>query len=158
MIPAWLLVLVVVVAVLALVGLWLSLTASRLNRLHIRTDAARLALEGALQSRSAVVSAIHPELMRTAGRTTSVALRAEDMDARSDAENVLLRQLRAEDIGNPAFVEASVKVDLAARFYNDAVGDTRDLRGRSAIRVFRLAGSAPLPAYYEAMSVSSETP
>ncbi|MDN6511666.1 MAG: hypothetical protein L0K56_13325, partial [Corynebacterium sp.] len=64
MIPVWLLVLVVVVAVLALVGLWLSLTASRLNRLHIRTDAARLALEGALQSRSAVVSAIHPDLMR----------------------------------------------------------------------------------------------
>lgn len=158
MIPVWLLVLVVVVAVLALVGLWLSLTASRLNRLHIRTDAARLALEGALQSRSAVVSAIHPDLMRTAGRTTSVALRAEDMDARSDAENVLLRQLRAEDIANPAFVEASVKVDLAARFYNDAVGDTRDLRGRPVIRVFRLAGSAPLPDYYEAMSVGSETP
>jgi hypothetical protein len=153
MIPLWALLLVVVIAVAALVGLWLSLTASRLNRLHIRTDAARLSLEGALQARSAVVSAIRPELGRAAGRTTAVALKASDMGARSDSENILLRQLSAGDLANPAMVEASVKVDIAARFYNDAVGDTRDLRKRPVVRVFRLAGSAPLPAYYEAMSV-----
>jgi len=157
MIPLWALVLVIVVAVAALLGLWLSLTASRLNRLHIRTDAARLSLEGALQARSAVVSAMHPDLVRAAGRTTAVALKASDMDARSDAENILLRQLRDEDVTNPAFVEASVKVDIAARFYNDAVGDTRDLRKRPVVRAFRLAGSAPLPAFYEAMSVGDGT-
>ncbi|MEJ6548344.1 MULTISPECIES: hypothetical protein [unclassified Corynebacterium] len=157
MIPVWALLLVIALAVAALVGLWLSLTASRLNRLHIRTDAARLSLEGALQARSAVVAAIRPELVRSAGRTTAVALKASDMDARSDAENVLLRQLRDGDLANPAFVEASVKVDIAARFYNDAVGDTRDLRKRPVVRVFRLAGSAPLPAYYEAMSVGDGT-
>ncbi|MGO1949098.1 MAG: hypothetical protein ACTH1D_05655 [Mycobacteriaceae bacterium] len=154
MISVWVLVLVLVLAVVAVVGLWLSLTASRLNRLHIRTDSARLSLEGALQARSGVVAALRPELVRSAGRTASVALRATDMDARSDAENVLLRQLGSGELGNPAFVEASVKVDLAARFYNDAVGDTRDLRKRPAVRVFRLAGSAPLPEFYEAMSLA----
>lgn len=153
MIPVWILILVVVLAVAAVVGLWLSLTAARLNRLHIRTDAARLNLEGALQARSGVVSALHPELSRTAGRASGVALRASDMDARSDAENALLRQLGGRDLENPAFIEACVKVDIAARFYNDAVGDTRDLRKRPVVRAFRLAGNAPLPMYYEAMSL-----
>lgn len=152
MIPVWALVVVVVLALVALFGLWLSLTAARLNRLHIRTDAARVSLEGALQARAGVVSALHPDLARTAGRAVGIALRASDMGARSDAENVLLRQLGARDLENPALVETCVKVDIAARFYNDAVGDTRDLRKRPVVRFFRLAGSAPLPMYYEAMS------
>lgn len=153
MIPVWALILVIVVAVAAMVGLWLSLTASRLDRLHIRTDAARLSLEGALQTRSAIVSVLRPELAGRISQTSAVALRATDMGARSDAENVLLRQLHQEDLVAPAFVEASVKVDLSARFYNEAVGDTRDLRKRPSVRFFRLAGSAPLPEFYEAMSI-----
>lgn len=153
MIPLWVLVVVLVLAVVALVGLWLSLTASRLNRLHIRTDSARLNLEGALHNRSSVIAVLHPDLGNTAGHAAGVALRATDMDARSDAENVLLRRLDDRDLSAPAFIEASVKVDIAARFYNDAVGDTRELRTRPVVRLFRLAGSAPLPEYYEAMSV-----
>lgn len=152
MIPVWALILVIVLAAAALIGLWLSLTASRLNRLHIRTDAARLSLEGALETRSAIVSVLRPDLAARTGQTPAVALRATDMSARSDAENVVLRQLHQEDLVAPAFVEASVKVDLSARFYNEAVGDTRDLRKRPAVRFFRLAGSAPLPEFYEAMS------
>ena len=73
MIPLWALLLVIVLAVAALLGLWLSLTASRLNRLHIRTDAARLSLEGALQARSAVVSALFCVIMTSDSRVTSVA-------------------------------------------------------------------------------------
>jgi hypothetical protein len=153
MISAWILVLVIVLAVVAVLGLWLSLTASRLNRLHIRTDAARVNLEGALQTRSGIVSVLRPELVGDIGHASSVPLRATDMGARSDAENVLLRQLHHEELVTPAFIEASVKVDLAARFYNEAVGDTRDLRKRPAVRFFRLSGSAPLPEFYEAMSV-----
>ena len=49
MIPGWLLVVVLLVALAVIVGMWLSGMASRLNRLHIRTDSARLNLEGALQ-------------------------------------------------------------------------------------------------------------
>ena len=55
MIPGWLLVVVLLVALAVIVGMWLSGMASRLNRLHIRTDSARLNLEGALQGRAAVI-------------------------------------------------------------------------------------------------------
>ena len=106
MIPVWALILVIVLAAAALIGLWLSLTASRLNRLHIRTDAARLSLEGALETRSAIVSVLRPDLAARTGQTSAVALRATDMSARSDAENVVLRQLHQEDLVAPAFVEA----------------------------------------------------
>jgi hypothetical protein len=152
MIPGWLLVIVLLVAVVAVVGMWLSGMASRLNRLHIRTDSARLNLEGTLQGRAAVIGVLRPDLQQDAARAGGMALRAEEMGSRSDAENALLRTLTPEERANPAFIEASTKVDLAARFYNDAVGDTLGLRSRPVVRVFRLAGSAPLPAYYEAMS------
>ncbi|WP_297009140.1 hypothetical protein [uncultured Corynebacterium sp.] len=152
MIPVWLLVVVLLVAVVAVLGIWLSGTASRLNRLHIRTDSARLNLEGALQARGAVIGVLRPDLQQAAARAGGVALRAEEMGARSDAENALVRTLTVGERTNPAFVEASTKVDLAARFYNDAVGDTLGLRSRPVVRMFRLAGSAPLPAYYDAMS------
>ena len=38
--------------------------------------------------------------------------------------------------------------DLAVRFYNNAVADTRRLRLRPIIRMLRLAGTAPLPEFY----------
>ncbi|MGP5590882.1 hypothetical protein [Corynebacterium variabile] len=152
MIPGWLLVVVLLVALAVIVGMWLSGMASRLNRLHIRTDSARLNLEGALQGRAAVIGVLRPDLQQDAAWAGGVALRAEEMGARSDAENTLLRTLTPEELANPAFIEVSTKVDLAARFYNDAVGDTLGLRSRPVVRMFRLAGSAPMPAYYEAMS------
>lgn len=157
MIPGWLLLVVVLVALVAVVGMWLSGLASRLNRLHVRTDTARLNLEGALQGRAAVIGVLRPDLRSAAERASGVALRAEEMGARSDVENALLRTLSDADRSNPAFIGASTKVDLAARFYNDAVGDTLGLRSRLVVRTFRLTGSAPLPAYYEAMSAGDGT-
>lgn len=136
----------------AVLATWLSGLASRLNRLHIRTDSARLNLEGALQARAAVIGALRPDLRTESARASGTVLRAEGMGTRSDAENRLLQSLDPGDLTNPAFIAASTKVDLAARFYNDAVGDTLGLRARPVVRAFRLAGSARLPAYYEAMS------
>jgi hypothetical protein len=156
MIPGWILVVALVVAVAVVLGMWLSGLANRLNRLHIRTDSARINLEGALRARSSVVAALRPDLSTEAGHASTVALRASDMDARSGAENRLLRELTDSERRNPAFIEASTKVDLAARFYNDAVGDTREVRGRPVVRLFRLAGKAPLPEYYEALSAGDD--
>lgn len=152
MIPGWILIAALVIALAIVLVMWLSGLANRLNRLHIRTDSARINLEGALHARSSVVAALRPDLAPGAGQTASVALKASDMDARSAAENRLLGELADADRRSPAFIEASTKVDLAARFYNDAVGDTRDVRGRPVVRLFRLAGKAPLPEYYEALS------
>ncbi|MDQ3787713.1 MAG: NUDIX hydrolase, partial [Actinomycetota bacterium] len=51
--------LVVVVLVVALIlGLWLAATANRLDRLHVRTDAAWAALDAALARRAVVARAV----------------------------------------------------------------------------------------------------
>ena len=45
--------------------------------------------------------------------------------------------------------DASDRVSMARRFYNDAVRDTRSLREQAGVRVLRLAGRAPMPDYVE---------
>jgi hypothetical protein len=40
-------------------------------------------------------------------------------------------------------------VVLARRFYNDAVRDTRELRGRRLPRLLRLHARRPLPRYFD---------
>lgn len=150
--PMWVFIIAIVLVILAMVGLWAMGTANRLNRLHIRTDAARINLEGALAARGQVIKALHPELSKDVMNAEIVPLRAVDMGQRTDAENHVLSLLPAEIFSNPVFVEVSTRVDIAARFYNDAVANTRAVRKRPEVQALRLAGSAPLPAYYEALS------
>jgi 8-oxo-dGTP pyrophosphatase MutT (NUDIX family) len=45
--------------------------------------------------------------------------------------------------------DAEARVVLARRFHNDAVRDTLTLRERGLVRLFRLAGTAKLPTYFE---------
>lgn len=151
-IPMWVFVPGCVLLVLLMVGLWASGVANRLNRLHIRTDAARLSLEGALATRAQVVKALRPELSAQIASVEKLPLKATDMGHRTDAENQILSVVPSEVFSNAAFAEASTRVDLAARFYNDAVADTRAVRSRPEVRMLKLAGSAPLPEYYEALS------
>ena len=155
--PVWVFIASLVLILVVCIAIWASGMASRLNRLHIRTDSARVSLEGALHSRSSVIAALQPELGQEVAKVNRVALRATDMGARSEVENELLGVLKQEVWSNPSFLEASAKVDLAARFYNDAVSDTLSVRTRPLVRGLRLAGRAPLPEYYEAV-LSSPAP
>jgi hypothetical protein len=41
------------------------------------------------------------------------------------------------------------RLTLARRFYNEAVGQTRRLRGTWPVRLLRLAGRTPMPTTYE---------
>lgn len=154
--PVWALLLltIVVIGIVVFIAFAVS-TANRLNRLHIRTDSARLNLEGALAARSSVIAALQPDLAAGAHRASQVPLRANDMGRRSDAENALLTRLAPTVLEKSAFIEVSTRVDLAARFYNEAVGATLSVRLRPFVRAFRLAGRAPLPEYYEALSAGS---
>jgi hypothetical protein len=43
----------------------------------------------------------------------------------------------------------ATRVLLARRFYNDAVRDTRELRGRRLPRLLRLHARRPLPRYFD---------
>jgi hypothetical protein len=153
-----------VVGLLALV--WSVVVSSarvrRLHRLHVRTDAARNGLESALERRAAAALAVAEALDDPRHRTPELraavagarAARAPDGD-REEAENVLGRVLGAVDRGGlPAavleeLVDAEQLLILARRVHNDAVRDTLALRSRRLVRWLHLAGTAPMPVYFE---------
>lgn len=160
---------VVVVAVLAVLGVYVSWRAGRLDRLHARVDGARFALDAALVRRSSI--ALELASSGLLDPATGVLLAGAAHDARSAGarrempESDLTRALRAV-FSQPDFRTmlagregaeelltelegASHQVFLARKFYNDAVAATRTARRRWLAIVLRLAGSAPLPEFFE---------
>ncbi|MEU4805877.1 NUDIX domain-containing protein [Actinosynnema sp. NPDC023587] len=145
----------VLLGLIVLVGPGVLGTANRLDRLHVRTDAAWAALDAALARRAVVTRAVAvlcdaPELRDAADR----AERATRPD-REAAENELSGVL--EDLDRSALApelaaelsDAEQRVVLARRVHNDAVRDTLALRRWRLVRWLRLAGTAPTPAYFE---------
>ncbi len=158
---AWWLVplLVLVVAV----GLWLTWTANRLDRMHHRIDVARGTLDGQLLRRSGatlelaasdvldppsrlvLLDAAHaarnaaPEEFEVAESALSLALRA----VFSEPDEV--RRLREDPSVGPLVEELArdcARVELARRFHNDVVVSARALRSRRRVRWLHLAGHA----------------
>ena len=152
-------VLIAVTVFITVIALWAYFTAQRLNTLHIRTDAALAQLQAMLDRRAAVIGALIPALAPTALYAEGVALRHGKFDERSQLErelNLSIQELFAEDgqlanqvSSNAQLADAETRVQLAHRFYNEAVADTRALRLRPAVRVLRLGGNAPLPEFFE---------
>lgn len=139
--------LIILVVVLALAAYS---TAQRLDRLHIRTDSARQALQGALDRRAAVLAALRPEATEQARAAEAIALTYGRFDARAAAEREVRAKIQALGPEPPAqIVDANVRVELAHRFYNEAVADTRALRLVPLVRWLRLGGTAPLPQFFE---------
>ena len=151
LVPWWAVVLAVVAVVALVAALLASATATRLNRMHVRTDLARASLEAALGRRGAVARAAYPELgpdvARADAENTLGAKLAEALDARPP-EAALAIELH----------DATTRVELARRFYNDAVTDTRMLRTRPLVRGLRLAGTAPIPEYFDVSVGSPQSP
>lgn len=149
----WLLPLLALVVVLG--GLFLVATANRLDRLHVRTDAGWAALEAALARRAVVARAVAVVLGDAGLRTSAERAEAAPRADREAAENELTLQLsRVDRAGLPAelaeeLTDAEHRVVIARRVHNDAVRDTLRLRRRRKVRYFRLAGTAPLPEYFE---------
>lgn len=141
---------VLLAVVITAMALWAYFTAQRLNKLHIRTDAALASLQSALDRRAAVMAALNPTTLPLAQSAEAISLEHGKFESRASKEREITSAL--EDL-NPDFLaqimDSEVRVQLAHRFYNDAVADTRALRLRPAIRVFRLGGTAPLPEYFE---------
>lgn len=136
--------------VLTAVVLWAYSTAQRLNRLHIRTDSARQALEASLDRRAALVGALIPGSVEAARQAEAIPLIYSRFADRSRAERRISAIILMQQPPVPeALVDAAARVELAHRFYNEAVTDTRDLRTRVSIRTLRLGGRAPLPEYFE---------
>ncbi len=160
---------VLVVVVVAMIGVYISWRAGRLDRLHARLEAARFALDAALVRRSS--TALELASSGLLDPATSVLLAGAAHDARSAeagrelAESDLTRALRAV-FSQPDFrallagregaeellselESASHQVFLARKFYNDAVAATQVARQRWLVVALRLAGSAPNPEFFE---------
>jgi hypothetical protein len=169
-------IIVIVLAVLAMTGVYVSWRAGRLDRLHTRLETARASLDAALVRRSSVTLEIAScDLLDPA---TSLLLAGLAHDARSApadrdladrelAESDLTKALRTV-FSQPGFrasvpparragadelfaeLEATAhQVFLARTFYNEAVVATVAARKRPLARVLRLAGGAHVPEFFE---------
>lgn len=155
--------LVLLLAVVLAVGLWLTWTANRLDRMHHRIDVARATLDAQLLRRSGASlelassevldppsrlvlldAANHarnagPEEFEAAESDLSQALRAvfaQPADVHALREDPTVRPLVEE------LARDCARVELARRFHNDVVVSARALRSRRRVRWLRLAGHA----------------
>lgn len=164
-------VLAVVAVLVVAAGLYLVATANRLDRLHVRMDAGRAALDAALARRAVVARTIAAGAPDAAPDATAPDATTPDSTAglaeaaraaeeapwgeREPAENTLTRLLDQVDraaLPPPLadeLADAEHRMIIARRVYNDAVRDTLALRRRRKVRYFRLAGTAPRPEYFE---------
>ncbi|WP_435284500.1 hypothetical protein [Streptomyces koelreuteriae] len=155
---------------LVAIGLYLSWTAGRLDRLHARIDAARAALDAQLLRRASVAQelatsgVLDPAASIVLYEAAHAARQAEE-EQREVAESELSQALRAvfaeaqqlEAVreapgGEEAateLVQAVRRVPMARRFHNDAVRAARALRRHRKVRWFRLAGHAQFPMAFE---------
>ena len=158
---AWLLLAGGVVVVLVAWAFW---QLTRLRRLRSRVAHAWSSLDAQLQRRAGLAEELAREHPTAVGEDRAPYLAAFARDARDPkdgdretAENLLGRELRdlPEDLpGVPAALRSDLagtatRVLLARRFYNDAVRDTRELRGRRLPRLLRLHAHRPLPRYFD---------
>jgi hypothetical protein len=156
---AWLVLLLLCVIGAAIAwGVW---TATRLDRLNLRREAAAAALRAQLMRRSSV--AVELATTRLAdGSAAAVILRAavRARDASGDdlwiAQSHLTRILRTVELPDPAreplvvvLGDAQRRVSMARRIHNDTAASAMALRGRRRVRWLRLAGRSQPPAMIE---------
>jgi len=158
-----------IVLVIGLFGLYLSMTAGRLDRLHQRIDTSTIALDALLLRRSSVSlelassGAMDPASSIVVAEAAHSARLAEDADlpTRLEAESDLTRSLlaaldepeeitliREHPLGGPLLDELDAscrRVELGVRFLDDAVRSCRAVRRQRMVRLFRLAGHTPWP-------------
>ncbi len=133
-------------------------TAHRLDRLHVRTDLSWQALESALARRAAVARTVAVQLPHDRGeRLRGFADRAEaaarsEREQRENRLSAALTGLGVDALPSALVAEladADARVMIARRFHNDAVRDTRTLRGRRFVRWLHLGGTAPMPVFFD---------
>lgn len=151
---------IVLILILLFFAWYLSFSASRLDRLHHRVETSWANLDAALQRRAAVALEIAhlPEvdpatnLMLT---SSAYSAREADIDERSDAESALSESLKLLTMGSDLpeiypelfakLADVTERVRLAIAIHVESVISTRNVRKKLVFRVFRLAGTAPLP-------------
>ena len=165
----WIL-LIIAIVVLAFFGLYLSMTAGRLDRLHRRIELAESALEAQLMRRSSIAlelasyGLLDPATSMVISDAAHAARISADrsLDERDLAETHLTEALNAalepeefdfvlSEEGGPELLAelaaAAQRVELSRRFLNDAVRACIQLRRQRAVRWFNLAGRTAWPQF-----------
>ncbi len=148
----------------ALIFIWyLTFTASRLDRLHHRVETSWASLDALLQRRAAIaldishIPSLDPATAVVLTRSAYLAREAE-MAERSEAEESLTNAIallgESEDF-HTEYPEISEKLEVVTEkirigigIHREAVATTKHQRSRPIVRIFRLAGTAPLPVVH----------
>jgi 8-oxo-dGTP pyrophosphatase MutT (NUDIX family) len=151
--------LLIVLALAVLVGPWVLGMANRLDRLHVRTDAAWAGLDASLArravvARTVVTAELDPDvatMLRNVADRAERAPRAEREAAENELSGLLadLDRSALPPVLAAELADAEQRVVLSRRVHNDAVRDTLALRKRRVSRWLKLAGTAPQPEYFE---------
>ncbi len=99
----------------------------------------------------AVAVVLEDSSLRSSSERAEAASR---VDREAEENELTLRLGRVDRAALPPalaeeLTDAEHRVVIARRVHNDAVRDTLTLRRRRKVRYFRLAGTAPLPEYFE---------
>jgi len=154
-------------AVLVLLVFWyLSFSAGRVDRLHHRVETSWATLDSLLQRRAAIAleiarSAITDPATSLLLTASAYQARSADIEDRSSAESVLsgalgMMLLERESIVTKSdqvllheLEQLTDKIKVSIAIHVEAVNRTQLIRSKIVFRVFRLAGTAPLPVTYE---------
>lgn len=152
---------------LAILIFWyLSFSASRLDRLHHRVETSWATLDSLLQRRAAIAldvarSSITDPATSLLLTASAYQARRADIEDRSSAESVLsgaLGMMLAERESILAKSDQALlheleqltdKIKVAISIHVESVTRTQLIRSKLVFRLFRLAGTAPLPVTYE---------
>ena len=152
---------------LAILIFWyLSFSASRLDRLQHRVETSWATLDSLLQRRAAIAldvarSSITDPATSLLLTASAYQARGADIEDRSSAESVLsgaLGMMLAERESIVAKSDQALlheleqltdKIKVAISIHVESVTRTQLIRSKLVFRLFRLAGTAPLPVTYE---------
>lgn len=154
-------------AALALIAFWyLSFSAGRLDRLHHRVETSWANLDSLLQRRAAIAleiarSAITDPATSLLLTASAYQARGADIEDRSSAESVLSGALgmmlaergsivtKSDQVLLHELEQLTDKIRIAISIHVESVTRTQLIRRKLVFRLFRLAGTAPLPVTYE---------
>ena len=158
---------VILFAGLATLIFWyLTFSASRLDRLHHRVETSWATLDLLLQRRAAIAlevarSSITDPATSLLLTASAYQARGADIEDRSSAESVLSGALGMMLVEQESIVAKSDqallneldqltdKIKVAISIHVESVTRTQLIRSKLVFRLFRLAGTAPLPVTYE---------
>ena len=151
------------IAILILFLRYLSFTATRLDRLHHRVVTSWAALDSLLQRRAAIALEIahssfaDPGLALILNESAHLA-REANISERSEAESGLTGSLgllllniheNTDDALLKELSDLTDKIRVAVKLHVEAVNRTQLVRRKLIVKLFRLAGRAPLPSIHK---------